>query len=177
MTVIRDPSSGKGADVTDDGHLQTEAITISDLEHASVDAARAFIWTSTYSATGGQEVFSLENTENIEVLHIESITCGGDAACFFTIFEVTSATAPGGTPLVAQNMDLRSGTTRDHNAFGNAEVTGGLTGNAIGYVSTTGTTTEVMNFQGALLLRNADKLAITAASSVTVYVTVMGHWG
>ena len=52
--------SGPQADVNADNQLLTRAVTESDLEYASEAKGKAYSWSSSYSATAGQEVLSIK---------------------------------------------------------------------------------------------------------------------
>ncbi len=92
------------------------------------------------------------------------------------MFEVTSGTAAG-TTLTYQNPNINSGTIKSSTLFGNASVTGTLTGNTLFSVSVLANTTHETFVEGAIQLRNSDEIAITVTgSSPTIHVTVVGFW-
>ena len=160
-----------------DNRLLVDSIAVGPLEHAS-EAPRgdAAYFVSTYTATGGQEVISIKNDESAKKLHITRLFLASTAQTIWTLFETTSATAAGGTALTYQNPNLTSGTNNSVTAFGNAEVTGSLTGNTLGLFSTTAEVMAQIFLEGSLILGKDDQIAITADVNGTVIVTIIGFW-
>jgi len=169
-------NSGNLADVSDDKQLLVRAVTESDLEYASEAKGKAFSWSSSF-ATGGTdiEVVYIKNTSSGDNLIIDEVVVDGAAACVFTLFEVTSGTAAG-TSITGKNLNLGLGTSASATSYGNASVTGSLSGDTITYCSVAANAQEVLDLKGALVLRQNDEIAITASANTTVYITVIGHY-
>ena len=174
MTVTRDPVTGTGQKVTSQGQAVVRAITETDIENASNEGL-AFSWSSTYSATGGQEIISLQNDDAGRHLHISRIQISTDTASLFTLLEVTSGT-PGGTGITAQNLNLDSGKAAEETAFGNASVTGSLTGNILELLRVGADGIGLMDLQSSLILAKNDIVAITMATTGVPAVTIFGHY-
>lgn len=155
--------------------LLVDAIAVGPLEHASEDEGSAAFFVSTYAATGGQEVISIQNDEPSDVLHITRVFLASTVQTIWTLFEITSGT-PGGTVLTYQNPNLSSGTAKSVTAFGNASVTGSLSGNNLGIFSSLADAQLQLFLEGSLILGKDDAIAITADATGTVYVTVIGFW-
>jgi hypothetical protein len=167
--------TGNLATVNDDEQLETRAVTESDLEFASERKGKAYAFNSTYAATGGQEVLSIKNTSTTDCLIVDEVIVGSTVNTLFTLFEVTSGTAAG-TTVTGQNLNLGSGNAASATAFGNASVTGSLSGNAILYEATLANATQILDLKGALALGQDDEIAITASATGTVYITLIGHY-
>ena len=94
------------------------------------------------------------------------------------IIEVTSGT-PAGTSITAQNINLVSGVVADETAFGNAAVTGSLSGNTLYRVQTSANDVAEIRAQGLILGKNSI-IAITAhfldGGTATTTVSVIGHY-
>jgi len=174
MAYIQGPN-GPLADVNIDKQLLTRAVTESDLEYASEAKGKAYSWSSSYAATAAQEVISIKNTSTSDNLIIDEVAVANTVAGVFTIFEVTSGTAAG-TGVTGQNLNLGSGKSADATAFGNASVTGSLSGNVLLYESVAANTGALLDLKGSLVLGQDDEIAITASATGTVYVTVIGHY-
>ena len=133
----------------------------------------AAFFNSTDSATGGQEIIYIQNTEASEHLHIQRMTIQSDEASLWTLFQVTSATAAGGTALTYINPNLSSAVTKNVNAFGNASVTGSLSGTTLfAGVITVALTDYTYEFDAAIILGNLDAIAITLTTGTTAVVFV-----
>jgi len=167
--------SGNLADVDDDDRLKVKAVSSTDIEFASEDKGKAFSWSSSYAATGGDEVLYIKNTSQTEKLIISEVIIAASAACTFTLFEVSSGTAAG-TVVTGQNLNLGSGNSASASAFGNASVTGTLTGNALSFGSVPASSGITLDLKSSLVLGQNNEIAITASATSTVYVTVLGYF-
>lgn len=167
--------SGRSAKVDASARLYTRSVSEGPLESSSEAGDAAYFYT-TYAASSGDEIISIKNTEATETLHITRILFSTTVNARFDVFEVTSGTAAG-TTLTYQNPNLDSGTTKNNTSFGNAAVTGSLTGNTLLSISVLANTQHETFLEGSLQLSNGDEIAITVTgSSPTVYVTVIGFW-
>jgi hypothetical protein len=175
MGIIKSGDNGNVANVTDEKKLEVAAVSESSLEFASKNNSCAFSWISTYAATGGQEVVYIKNTSPSKSLIIDEIVVGCSAASVFTLFKVTSGTAAG-TTLTSRNLDLSSGSTSPDTAFGNAPVTGSLTGTTVAIDGVTAGMFQTLDLKGSLVLRQNDEIAVTSSATGTVYITVIGHF-
>jgi hypothetical protein len=167
--------TGFHAKVTSENRVRTDGVSEGPLEAAS-DRGDAAIFFSSYSATGGDEIISIKNGEPLKNLHITRILATATGEAIFTLFEVTSGTAAG-TTLTYQNPNLDSGVTNSGTFFGNASVTGSLSGNTLAVFAVSGASVETEVFlEGSLQLANGDEIAITCDGSVTPYITMLGFW-
>lgn len=167
--------TGNIPDVTDDHQLKVVGAVESDLEYASEVKGKAYSWSSSYSATAGDEVLSLKNTSSTNILVVDEIIVCSDTTTVFTLLEVTSGTAAG-TTIIGQNLNLSSGLSASATAYGNAAVTGSLTGNTLAYKCVASGTSTILDTKGGLILGQDDEIAFTTSATATVYVTVIGHY-
>ena len=176
MIIEDGKGSGVKAQVTKDSELTIQGTTAGPLEHASILRGRAGCISSTF-ATGGAdvEVIYIENGEPELRFHVTRFLLTASAAAVWTILEATGGTAAG-TSLTYQNPNLDSGVTKSLTAYGNAAVTGSVTGNILMQIGTAADAGTQLFVEGVILLGNGDKLAITCSANATVYVTVMGFW-
>ena len=175
MSVIKSGQNGNTANVNDQGQVEVASVSETSLEYASKTNKKAYSWVSTYAATGGEEVIYIKNDSTSDVLVVDEVVIGSSVASIFTIFEVNSGTAAG-TVLTAGNLNLSSGNTAPSSAFGNASVTGSLTGMTVAVDGVVAGGFETLDMKGALVLGQNDEIAVTASATGTVYVTVIGHF-
>ncbi len=156
--------------------LLTNATAKGPLEEAAGLGNAAYFHSTFALGTTNVECIYIQNTETDLNLHISRLQASNSVDTIWTLFEVTSATAAGGTGLTAQNPKLSSGVARSNNSFGGASVTGSLSGNTLLSWSTLAKTTEHIFLEGSLILGNTDAIALTADADGTVHVTVEGFW-
>lgn len=176
MTVVRGAISQSGQEVTADGHALVEGIGKSDLQFHSTNLGQAYSVVSQHTTTGSDENFiSFQNTSSSDFFIIDKIVVGSSVANKFVFFEVTSGT-PAGTEVTAKNTSLSSGNVADIVAYGNAEVTGSISGDAalVGRVTAGGT--AILDVAGAFVMGKNNIYAISAASVGDVECTVIGHF-
>lgn len=157
--------------------LFTDALSQGPLEEAA-ERGDAASFLSAYSATGGQEVIYIRNDEPDRALHISRLFLFSDAASVWNLFQVTSATAAGGTALVYRNPNLTEGNNRSHTSFGSADVTGSLTGDRL-FAFTSLADVMISPFlEGALVLGKDDAIAITLVTGApgVMQATILGFW-
>ena len=169
---------GKGflAGVNKRNQILTRAVSEGPLEDA-VHLGNAAYWATTFAlGTTNVEAIYIQNTEADLNLHISRLQLANSVDTIWTIFEVTSVTAAGGTAITPSNPLLSSGVTRSENSFGDAAVTGTLTGTTLFTLSSLAKITEHLFLEGTLTLGNTDAIAITADADGTVHVNVQGFW-
>ena len=174
--VIRDPATSRGMNVTPDGHGETEAVSVSTIEHISDKDGLSFSWTSTF-ATGGTdiEVISIQNDSTEKVLHIDKIVIGAIILAVFTLNRRTSGTA-GGTTITGVPLNFDAGKTAEATAFGNASVTGTLAGDIVTHIQVPADETIQIDLHGAVILGKDDVIYIESLTNTTIYVSIFGHF-
>ena len=176
FTLDDGKGSGSLAQVNKDNQLVTQSIALTDIEFISKDKGRAFSWSSTL-ATGGTnvEVIYIKNTSPTRQLIIDEIIVGATANCIWTLFEVTSGTAAG-TTITPQNLNLSSGNTAEATSFGNAAVTGSLSGNTLTYELSLANDSQTLELKDSIILGLNNEIALTASANTTVYITIFGYY-
>ena len=177
IQLLDGTGAGNLAHVNAGNRLTVDAVTESQIERHSEGSGSAAYWYSTYSASNGEEILYIQNTEGTQNLHITDIYMQSTVLSLWTLFEVTSATAAGGTASVYVNPNLSSGVIKQHNSFGGASVTGSLAGTTI----FAGSIDEVArvehhNFGGAIILGNSDAIAVSLVTAGVVHCQVHGYW-
>ena len=177
MSVIKSGSSGNVAVVTDEGQLLTKAVAESTLEEASDEFGQAFAWTTAF-ATGGTtiEIITVENDSSERHLHLDQIIMSCISSTVFRIIQVTSG-VPAGTTTTAVNLNFGSGNEAESISFGNASVTGSVSGTTIATFRLTSSTTQVFDIGGSVILLKGDIITIQTDIDTTVEASIIGHFG
>ncbi len=179
MSIQIEDGKGSGirAGVDKDNHLLTSARIISIAAFVSEDDGQAYAWNSTYSAAAGQETISVQNTSSTLHLHISRIIVAGVEATVHAVLKVTSGT-PAGTTITGVNCNFASGNVAAATAFGNASVTGSVTGNIIAHGYHVATSSFVFEFDDAVVLSQDDIIAVRSVVGTTgiVYITINGFY-
>ncbi len=171
---IRDGTgTGHLARVNGDNRLQVNAVS-SGRAHDRAEVGDSYYVTSSYSATGNDEIFYIKNDSEL-ALHIDHMRISTDTAALFTVFKVTDGTAAG-TALTAVNNLFSSGKTAEATILGDTAVTGGLTGNAFHIDFINSNTDLRYGFDGSIILEKGDQLAITVDSNAMVNVNVQFYF-
>ena len=176
MVKIQGAGNNNEANVNSKGRLEVAAFSEEAIQDAT-DIGNAYTISSTYSATAAQEVIYIQNTSATLHFHVTDIVAGSDANTLWTLFKVTSATAAGGTAITERNRRLSSSDNAPMNSFGDADVTGSLTGNALDrWYTLADTSAFIYPLRGGLRLDENDALAITADANGVVAVTIAGFF-
>lgn len=174
-TVVRDPQSGVGQNVTPDGHAETLAIIVPTIEHISDETGLAFAWSSTFVTGANEEYFSLQNDATDLFLHIDYMYVGSIILAVSTANLRTSGTAAG-TTVTGRALNNDKGKTAEATAFGDAEVTGTLVGNIIAHILTPADDMRLIDFRGAVILGKNDVFFLSGVTATTYFSTVYGHF-
>lgn len=174
--IVDGTGSGNKARVNDDKQLAVAAVVESEIEFISHTQALAFSWTSSF-ATGGTDIecLYLTNTSATHHIHVSKIFLSSDTNTKFTVFRVTSGTAAG-TTITPENLNFGSGITASATAFGDAAVTGSLSGNTILPVRALANNGKDIDFLGALLIQQGEAIAVTSSASATIEATIWGYF-
>ena len=176
MVKIQGAGDNREVKVNSSGRLEVAAFSESAIQDAA-DLGNAYTITSTYNATAGQEVIYIQNTSASLHFHVVNISVGNTADSLWTLFKVTSATVAGGTALTERNRNLSSSDNAPMNSFGDAEVTGTLTGNTLDHWYTLANATPfVYPFRGGLRLDENNAIALTVDANGIVAVTIVGFF-
>lgn len=165
---------GKGgtneAAVSAQGRQEVNALVGSHFSDA-VTNNRGFLFYSTYSATGGEEVWLLQNDGTD--IRIDRIIVSTSASGIFTIMRQTSGTAAG-TTMNGRNGILGNPVMPDVTAFGGASVTGTVDGEAlVGH--DVGTSTPFIFALDELVIPRTEALFVRAEVSGIIHVVGLAH--
>lgn len=173
MGKIHGAGDNREAKVNKFGRLEVASFSEDVLQDAS-DAGNAYSFSSTYSATGGQEVLYIKNTSASLHFHAHGILLGNTVDTLWTIFKVTAGSA-GGTTVTARNLNLQDSDNAPATSFGNASVTGSLSGNALYYIYTLADSTATyFPFAGGLRIGENQEIAITTDATGVIAITLVG---
>lgn len=177
MPIVIEDGTGNAfkARVDSKNRLETATIAESPIQEAT-DDADAYTLSSTYSATGGQEVLYLRNDSLTQHMHLLHLDFSSAETSLWTFFGVTSTAAAGGTSGTVTNHRLNvtaaTNFTSRGTAFGEAEVTGGLSGDRLYIRRVLANETGHIDFQGSVRLEQGDAVALTLATGTGNAVVV-----
>lgn len=175
--IISGGVAKNAANVGADGRLAVRAVFNSEFDDAIEIDEQGYTLSSNYS-TGGtnEEVIYIKNTSTTLDLHIDTVEATADAAGLWTLFRVTSGTAAGST-IIPTNMKLASPNAAAVTAFGDASVTGTLTGTEIAVKLGGANSDVVFTTEGFLSLGQNEAIALTyATTSQAIAVTIYFHF-
>lgn len=170
--TIKD-GTGSGNEAKVSGNRLFVASIAEEPVQDATDRGDAYVLTSTYSATGGQEVLYLKNDSTTLHIHLLDISIRSQEASEWVLFDVTSATAAGGTTGTVTNMNLgKGGFTTRGTAFGSASVTGSLSGDTLYRWQLAADTTEVSDLHGGIRMDVGRAVALTLTTGTTNTIDV-----
>ena len=161
------------ADVNKNGLQLIESLSMDPMSYYA-EKGQAALWTSTYSATGGEEVIYIQNTDPRK-LRLKQLMISTTVVSLFTLFKVTSTIVAGGTAVTPVNLDLGGGSAGLENSFGDASVTGSLLGDTI-FVGSMAVVKRDYLYPLELVLNENDAVALTLTTTGVPQVQVKGYW-
>ncbi len=168
MAIIQDGGNANPAAQTSlDGRLNVSSRSDSRAYYNSRDLEQTYFWTSSYSATTGDEIIYIKNTSPTLNLYIKSVVVGGVLTGLFEVIHVHDGTATG-TTITGKNPNLTSGNAAAATAFGNAAVTGTLTGERIAIIRTIATDSLSIEIHDTLILGQNDEIAVTYTGGTSI---------
>ncbi len=156
--------------VNANGRAGVDALTQTH-QNTAVEEGNGFTLYSTYSATGGEEVWFLQNDGRD--IAVDSIEVSTSASGIFTVLRQTSGTAVG-TVMQGRNMKAGIAILDDVTAFGSASVTGSVDGDDITGHDIATTTPYVFNMHEYVLPKGQAIFVRTATNGI-VHVTGFVH--
>lgn len=176
MAILNDPLTGQAVRVTRDGEQLTLAVVESELEFVSHEKGLAFSIHSTYAATGGDEIASLENTNSDLDIIVDSVAVSTSATGVMFVFVVDAGLTPDGSSITPLNLNLGSSVLAQANAFGGAAVTGSLVGTTIAGHDMGTSAPHKFEFGGGLIMPKGSIIAVTALTTGTVHAEIVFHY-
>lgn len=170
-----DDGAGKGiqAFISTDNQLLTKSATSPLYSYYSREKGTMFHWISTYAATANDWVMTVTNNDQANYLRLNRLIFANSVAAIWSTWNITSGT-PGGTRVTPINMNWSSGKVPAVAAYGNAAVTGTLTGTAVSYYAAPAANSVQSLVEGALILPVNTTWGIKTNQTGTVYVIVEG---
>lgn len=174
MKIEGGTGNGKFAAVNEKNRLDVSAATFSE-SHLKAVEGDTYIWSTSWSASTGNEIIYIKNTSKTKFLVIESMHVGGVNTGLFELYEVSGTAA--GTALTGKNTNLGSAAVADATAFGEAAVTGLTLGDRIALVRTPANTTHEVDLHDVVILGLNDAVAIQYTGSTGVVdAFVIGYY-
>jgi hypothetical protein len=174
MKIEGGTGNGKFAAVNENNRLDVSAATFSE-SHLKATKGETYIWSTSWSASTGNEVLYIKNTSKTKTLVLESIQVGGVLTGLFELYEVTGTAA--GTTLTGKNTNLGSAAAADAAAFGDAAVTGLTLGDRIALARTPATTSYELDLHDTVILGLNDAVAIQYTGSTGIVdIAALGYY-
>ena len=178
--TITGGGKGNEAVVNDSNELAVKADSNTRGAVISATDGRAFIWTTAYSATSGDEIIFLKNTSNTRRLFIDEIDAGSVEAGLFEVFNVSNSTAPAGTTSTGQNLNLGSNLLPESSSLGNVAVTGLTIGERLGLHRTDANGDAELIYDDEMILGSNNAITVTytqtTGGSGLVNVMIRGYY-
>jgi len=175
MTIIRDPETGRGAEVDEDAHLKVEAEQSDRTFFISKNNGQVYTVISVdATAVANEETLYLQNTSSTKNLFIRDIAIATDTSSLWRIKFVTG-TAARSTLLTPVNLNKTSSNAADVIARGDGAITGLTDDGDIGLLRVLAATTHHHGLLGALVLGQNDDIAIECETNAAVELTVTFH--
>ena len=106
MSVTRDPSTGKGMEVNDEGQAVVRSITEPEIEHASGILGTAFSWDSgERDIDAGDTMLFIKNTSDIPLILDRMTINGSNVICTWEVYIGATTTTPSGTTVTPTNLN------------------------------------------------------------------------
>jgi len=144
--------------------------------YISRDDAECYTWTSSYSASTGDEIIYIQNDSKTKDLYIDQINVGAVASSgLFTVYQATGTAT--GTIITGVNLNLTSGNVAAATAKGNASVGGAAIGDRIISVRCATGAGQVINLENALILGFNDAIIVTYVGSTGIAdIAIRGYY-
>jgi hypothetical protein len=166
--------NGKWAAVNDKNRLDVAAATFTE-SHLKAVEGETFIWTTSFSASTGNEILYIKNTSKVSFLVLECFHVGGVNAGLFEMYEVSGTAA--GTSLTPKNTNLGDAGAADAVSFGEAAVTGLTLGDRIALARTPANSAREVNLNDVVILGLNDAVAIQYTGSTGIVdALVIGYY-
>lgn len=173
-------SDGRGkngdASVSAEQRLNVSAKTAPRIFYVARDNERSFTWISSYSATSGDTVMYIKNTDTDRNLIIHYVSVGGANSGKYDIY--TASGTPAGTTITPTNLNVSSRKEANSTQYGGAAVTGVSTVSKLYTKRVLANQSEpVHGIAQAVILGFGDSIAITYTGSTgEMDVEVTGYF-
>jgi hypothetical protein len=176
MKIEDGVGSGKLVKVTPRNRLDVSSAAFAEVHLVAAKDAQTYLWTSSYSATSGDEIIYVKNTSKTKLLIIDEIILGCVATAQFAVYTATGTAA--GTSITGRNTNRTSGNTADVTSLGDAAVTGLTIGDRLSITRVPANDSKVLDLKDAIILGLDDAITITytAGAGNTVDATILGYY-
>lgn len=174
MSVIRDPSTQKGARVNDEGELVTRAIAEPEIEHAS-SVGNAYCWFApTIDVNAGDTLLFIKNLGDTPLILDRMRVVGGNVASTYTIHLGKLTTTPTAINITGTNLNPRFGDEADVHATTDEDLV--ADGTVVEIFQHPATTSEEYRLTG-IILEKGNYIQINQEDESTAgSVAIYGHF-
>jgi hypothetical protein len=172
--IIRDPSTGSGAKVNDEGMIHAYSVVHFDIAHVSREEGEAYIWTASKDINTTDSIIWLRNDDTARNLVIRGFRVNSNAAGSWFAYCPEGTTADG-DEITGTNLNRGSGKVAL--ATCRADATGTTPANYIHY-GVGGASNDVwIDLFGTLVLGYLDEFAIDITTEPTLaQATILGFY-
>ena len=176
MSVQRDPNTGEGAKVNNEGQAVTRAIVESEIEHASGVLGTAYTWDSTeLDIDAGDTMLFIKNNTDIPLILDTLDLNGSNVICTWTVLLGATTTTPTGTALVGKNCNTgRIAKVSDATAF--SDETAVADGNIVKRYKTAISEHKELNLSGIIIEKNGYVQVNQITESTSGSAIITGHF-
>ena len=177
MSIEIEDGTGDGYRVKVDKchRMETKSVAFSESAQVSREDGLTFLWTSSYSASTGDEVIYIKNTSATKNLIIDKATVNSVLTGLFELNEVSGTAA--GTVDTGANANRTSSNAAEASSFGNAAVTGLTPGVRIDMARVPAAGRATMELNDVLILGLGDAVAITYTGSTGIIdIIITGYY-
>ena len=175
---IEDPATGRKASVSGSYRQNVSSKSNPRDFYISRDAGKVFHYVSSFDATTGSIVFSLENDSATDDCYIGGINFSALTNCSFDIYQTLDGQTPTGTTLTGANLNMGSSNEASAKSFGNAAVTGitNTTTSKIFTAKCSAYNDRRIDLNDALILTRGNGINIALTGNGTIDVSVNVHF-
>lgn len=174
MSIIRDPNTGQGALVNDEGELITRAIAESEIEHASI-LGNAYAWFApTIDVNAGDTLLFIKNLSDTPLILDRMRVVGGNVASTYTIHLGKLTTTPTAINLTGTNLNPRFGDEADVHATTDEDNV--ADGTAVEIFQQPATISQEYNMTGIILTKGNYIQINQEIESTAGSVVIYGHF-
>ncbi len=161
---------------SDHGYGIVDAVTDTEASHHADHEKSLYSWYSQFTTDAAEDFFYIQNDSEDYHLIVWEILMWAGTAAVIDMYRATSGTAAG-TTVTPVNGHIGSGKTFSHTAYGNAEVTGSLSGNTLATIPLLALTPTIIPIHGMIVIPNGENLTFaTLAAATTPTISLVGYF-
>ena len=175
MSIVRDPSTGKGANVNDEGELIVRAINESELEHASI-LGQAYSWHAPTADIGaGDTMLFIKNLGDTPLILDRMVIIPGNVDTNYNIHLGRLTTPPDAIDVTGINLNPNFADDADVHAVADEDAV--ADGSLVDVIHVLTATASFLHPLTGIILTKGVYIQINQESESTAgAVTIIGHF-